>query len=106
MNVWAGAIPVAELERLVEEWLFSKTGRMVKFESSEPVKVLAELGIVSVQPDDMLLVTSLDKAVRSLPFTLSSLTEREVVEGLELGDAKEHKQEQRLDKKRRRFGWF
>ena len=80
---------------------------MVEFESIEAIKLLTELGLVTDHAEKGLQATSLDSAINSLPITLSSLLERDVIEGFDVEDIKNvNYTKEKILKKEKKFGIF
>ena len=107
----SGSLSAVYLEKRIEEYVHEKTGQRIKFDSSEAIRILKELGIMSEDYNSHLHVLSLDAAMRNLPLTAQSLVARfeeyDVVEGYDrsIYDEKESEYKEE-EKKRRKYGWF
>ncbi|KAL5022889.1 hypothetical protein ScPMuIL_002044 [Solemya velum] len=105
-----GGIPDVQLEKNIEEWILEKTNSSVDFDSSEAVKLLKNLGILSVV-NDKLHVLNLQAAIRNLPQQPQSLIARaeesDIYEGYDRDEFLETEEEYRdEEKKSKRYGWF
>ena len=99
------------MERKVEDWVKQKTGKDVKFESTEAAQLLTELGLLSRDLEENLHVLPLDAAYRNLPQSVQSLVARgedaDIIEGYDRDAYDETDADYRKEEKKRRFfGWF
>lgn len=110
IDCFSGGIPDVQLEKNIEEWILEKTNSSVDFDSSEAVKLLKNLGILSVV-NDKLHVLNLQAAIRNLPQQPQSLIARaeesDIYEGYDRDEFLETEEEYRdEEKKSKRYGWF
>lgn len=100
-----------ELESSVEKWLQKKTGARTRFNSTEAVQFLRQLGLLHEQ-DNKYHVQQLDVAVRHLPQAPRSVISRrsaqaDVTEGYDRDEHLETSKEYVAEEHRsRRYGWF
>ena len=100
------------LQRRVEEWVHSKTGSHIEFESSEAVSLFRDFGILSEDLERNLHVLPLEVALRNLPQTPQTLTSRieesDILEGYDREPEEEKESEYKLYEKmyRKYFKWF
>lgn len=110
--LFVGIMTASLLERRVEEWVHSKTGSLIQFESIEAVNLLREFGILSEDYETNLHVLPLEAATRNLPQTPQSLTSRieesDIVEGYDREPEEEDEKEYRMFEKtyRKYFKWY
>lgn len=110
IELFAGGIPDIQLEKNIEEWILEKTKSSVDFDSSEAVKILKNLGILSIV-NDKLHVLNLQAALRNLPQQPQSLIARsdesDIYEGYDRDEFQETEEEYKVEEtKSKKYGWF
>ena len=105
-----GGLSAYALETRVEEWVKSKTGAKVEFDSSEGIHILKTFGLLS-EVDSKLNVLPLEAALRCLPITPQSIVARaaeaDLHEGYDRDMYLETEHEYKEEEKRTsRYGWF
>ncbi|XP_076470686.1 transmembrane protein 143-like [Babylonia areolata] len=105
-----GGLSDAALESKIEQWIESKTGVQLEFESSEAIRLLKSFGILS-ESTEKLSVLPLESALRCLPITPQSLiarsSEADITEGYDRDEYLETEHEYKEEEKRSsRFGWL
>ena len=106
-----GGMSAGQLESKIEDWIFTKTGSKVEFDSDESVKILTDFGLLSQGEDDQLHVLPLEGAMRNLPQQPQSISARsdeyDIVEGYDKDITDESEADYKREaKKRKKFGWF
>lgn len=104
----SGAISAKQLEIRIQDWVLQKTNCEVKFDTTEALALLKEMGLLSEDYEKNLHVLALEAAIRNLPLTPQSVIDRaqefDQLEGYDRYDMDdEHKEE---EKKRKLYGWF
>ena len=110
-DAFLGSLSALYLEKRVEEFVQEKTGQRVRFDSSEALRILKELGLATEDYDTNLHVLNIDAAMRNLPLTaqtlVSRMSEYDIVEGYDRNVLDETEEDYREEeKKRRKYGWF
>ena len=98
-----------QLEQRIEEWVLHRTANKVRFDSTEAISLLRELGLLNEDPATQELhVLNIMAAINNLPITPQSVIERaEEFDQLEGYDRSNPDDEFRQEEtKRRGYGWF